>query len=114
MFLYTRFPPKRNTSESSVMMPSTRPSSTSAAHCASASMGAVIYGIPNSRSITCTAVSIRKEEKDRVIRPNHDLGNHLLSDILRIAHGCFLLLVQCLYLLIDLTTDVIEIFPFDL
>ena len=38
-FLYTVLPPNKNTSLSSVMEPSVRPVMSSAAHCASASMG---------------------------------------------------------------------------
>lgn len=48
------------------------------------------------------------------MKPNHDLGDHLLSDIFGIAHSSFLLLVQCLDLLVNLMTDGVEIFSFDL
>ena len=52
--------------------------------------------------------------RTRIIRPDHDLGDHLLSDILRIAHSRFLLLVQCLDLLVDFMADNIVIFSLDL
>ena len=53
MFLNTRAPPNRNTSESSVMIPSTSSKVRSSAHWASASIGAVMYGMPKSRSMVC-------------------------------------------------------------
>jgi hypothetical protein len=55
---YTVFPPKRNTSESSVMVPSVTPLASSAAHCASASIGATMNGSPNSRSNACVSAII--------------------------------------------------------
>jgi len=46
IFLYTLLAPNKNTSESSVTMPSTRFDCSINAHCASASMGAMMYGMP--------------------------------------------------------------------
>eukprot|EP00955_Chlamydomonas_euryale_P096417 365011-Chlamydomonas_euryale.AAC.3 len=48
MLRYTCSPPKRKTSLSSVTTPSTRPSASSHAHCASASTGATMNGSPKS------------------------------------------------------------------
>lgn len=45
---YTVLAPKRNTSLSSVITPSTRSAVSSHAHCASASWGAMMYGMPKS------------------------------------------------------------------
>lgn len=48
MFLYTRLPPNKKISLSSVMEPCVNPSTSSTAHWASASIGLTRYGTPNS------------------------------------------------------------------
>ena len=55
MWRYTRRAPNRKASLSSVITPSTSPSASKDAHCASASSGATTYGRPNRSSSAITS-----------------------------------------------------------
>lgn len=44
----------------------------------------------------------------------HNLGDHLLCDVLRVAHRVLLLLVQLADLLVNLSPDGLDVLPLDL